>query len=126
MAKEVLSLEDLLEKKKIINPKKWDFDSKELGKTIKIEKVDPQKITSIISDVSEGNADEYTTYLRLIFESVGIFRAKELQKKYEVVEPFEIIDIIFDRNLGEIYALGNQICTNYGFGGEAKDTIKKQ
>lgn len=125
MTKRTLTLEALLEEKKATKPKKWIFESEELGAEIEIDKINPQKITSIISDISDGNADEYTIYLKLIYESVSLFRTRELIKKHEVVEPFEIVDVIFDRNLGEIYALGNQICANYGFGSGAKDSIKK-
>lgn len=125
-SKNVLTLEALLEQKNVINPKKWEFESARLGAIIEIEKISPQKITSIISDISDNKADEYTTYQRLIYESVPLFRAKELHKKYEPVEPFEIVDAIFDTDLGEVYALGNQICANYGFVSGAKDDIKKQ
>jgi hypothetical protein len=126
MAKKTLTLDALLDEKKVTKPKKWTFDSDELSYTIEIEKILPSKITNILAGVQDNSADEYTTYLMLIYESVPIFKAKELQKKYAVAEPFEIVDAIFDRNLGEIYALGNQICANYGFGNEAKEDIKKQ
>lgn len=125
MAKKILTLEKLLEEKKIINPKKWEFECEEFDDIIKIEKVAPSKISSIAKDMQEGKIDDYTACQMAIFESVPMFKAKELREQYSVAEPFEVVDAVFDRNIGLIYTFGNRIFANYGLV-EVKDDIKKQ
>lgn len=125
MTKKPLTLEALLSEKKLTQPKKWTFDSTILGYTIQIDKISPTKISSIVKDMQDNTIDDYTGCQMLIYECVSLFRAKELLKKYSPVEPFEVVNDIFDCDMGEIYALGNQIAANYGLA-EVKEDIKKQ
>lgn len=119
------TLTSFLTQKNVIKEKKLTYESEELDGIIELKKVNPSKIVNIISDASAGVETEYTTFLRLIYESVPLFKEKELIEKYPVTEPFEIVDKVFDTNLKEIYELGNQILSLYGFAQEVQADIKK-
>lgn len=125
MAKKKITLAQLLTDKKVIEDKKWSYESAALGGILEIEKIKPKKVLEIMEEVSTEGNDQYITFLKLIYESCPIFRSQELIKKYEVEIPYQVVDRVFDRNIIEILDLGKQICVNYGVYFEAEETIKK-
>lgn len=126
MAKKKITLAQLLTDKKVIEDKKWTYESETLGGVLEIEKIKPQKVLDIIEEISDEKIDQYTAFSKLIYESCSIFRSQELIKKYEVEIPYQVVDRVFDRNIIEILELGKKICVNYGVHFEAEETIKKQ
>ena len=125
MTKKKLSLTSILAEKKVINQKKLTYESEELNAIVELEKVKPSKIANIVSEALEQGEEDYTTFLKLIYESVPLFRSKEVLTKYQVPVPYEVVDSIFDRNIKEIYELGNHILSLYGLNPEVQANIKK-
>lgn len=124
MGKEAETIEKILERKKAIKPLKMVYHSELLDADIEIKKVNPDKITALISE--RETAGQTQTYLKLIYECCPLFHAKELHAEYKPTEPFDIVDIILESNLKEIFELGNQILAIYGFYPRAEfETIKK-
>jgi len=125
MTKKKLTLTSILGDKKIISKKKLTYESEELDAIVELEKVKPSKIANIVSEALEQNEEDYTTFIKLIYESVPLLRSKELIAKYEVPVPYEVVDRIFDRNIKEVYELGNHILSLYGLNPEVQTNIKK-
>lgn len=108
-----LTIADILERKNVIKPLALTFKSEVLGGEIEIKKVSPDKISEIITEAER--LGQYKTYCKLIYSCCPIFSAKELHETFKTVEPFEIVDKIYDTNMNEVYSLGNHILTIYGF-----------
>lgn len=108
-----VTIADILERKNVIKPLDLTFYSEELGGEIEIKKVDPDTITNIVAETDK--IGQYKAYCKLIYNSCSIFKAKELHEKYKPVEPYEIVDIVLNTNVQEVFSLGNKILQIYGF-----------
>lgn len=120
-----LTIADILERKKVIKPLEKTFYSEVLGGEIEIKKINPDKISELVQH--QANLGQFKAYLKIIYESCPIFQNKELHEQFKPVEPFEVVDMIFETNLKEIYELGNKILEIYGFLPRGDiETVKKQ
>ena len=79
-----------------------------------------------IMDSTEEKTTEaaYNANCKLIYKHCPILHDKELQKTYEVAQPYEIVIPVFDENLGEINKLSNFILNLYGLGEESDKASK--
>lgn len=120
-----LTISDILEQKNVIKPLELTYFSEFLGGEIEIKKINPDKISELVQQ--QANLGQYKAYLKIIYESCPIFKEKELHVKFKPLEPFEVVDAIFETNLKEIYELGNKILEIYGLlpRGDV-NTVKKQ
>lgn len=113
-----ITLDMLLAKKEQSNGDKTKvvlFYSEILGGTIEIVKHKARDIIKIMDDMKDKTMAENTaTNCKLILKHCPIFREKELQKAYEVAEPYEVVMQVLDENLGEIGKLTNKILELYG------------
>lgn len=124
MAKKI-TISDILERKKVIKPLEMTYFSEVLGGEIEIKKISPDKISELVQE--QATAGQFKTYLKMIYESCPLFKSKELHETFKPVEPFEIVDFVFETNLKEIYELGNKILEFYGFLPRTDiETVKKQ
>lgn len=120
-----VTIADILERKNIIKPLDFTFYSAELDGEIEIKKIDPDTITNIVAETDKMG--QYKAYCKLIYTSCPIFKAKELHETYKPVEPFEIVDIVLNTNVQEVFSLGNKILQIYGFLPRTDiNTVKKQ
>ncbi len=127
MATKKLTIEDLIQKK-ITTEKESvkEFHSEELGGIIEVRKIPVAKVLNLVSGLENSDViEQYNVNFQLIYEACPVFRAKELQKQFEVAEPFEVVKHLFNDNLGEINKLSQFILNFYGLS-ELPETVKKQ
>ncbi|MGN0192145.1 MAG: hypothetical protein ACI4CY_01290 [Candidatus Gastranaerophilaceae bacterium] len=110
MAKK-LTITEILERKKAIEPLADSYFSEYLGTEIEIKKTKPKRIFDIIETQKD---DYYKCYLKLIYECCPLFQAQELVEEYHPVEPFDVVEKLLDGNMKEIFELGNLIMKKYG------------
>lgn len=119
-----LTLKDLLSKKEEINNRKKETKEiyiSSLGGTITVKKPDRQLCIDAL-EMPDDKGDMF-----LVYESVISPNLKDIQlhKEYGVVEPFEIVEKIFEP--GEITSLAQELVKMAGYGNAVKivDDIKK-
>ena len=121
---EKLTLKDLLEKDGLTEPCKLEYESEVLGGVLAFEKINPDTITEILTSAKE-TGEMYRPYLKMIYKSCKLLRSKELAEKYApLTEPYDVVDKVFNNNIGEIFAFGNQILKAYGLLGDKPDPKK--
>ena len=76
-------------------------------------------IDRITTDDSMQNIID--VYKQLIYESIPMLKAKELQEQFNLAEPFDIVLELFELN--EITKLGEEIQSLYGLD-KLEDTVK--
>lgn len=93
---EKLKLEHLIEKKieKESNQIK-EIEITSLNKSIVIEKLSLRKIGEIMQEASEQN-DIIETYANLAFYSIPLLREREVQNKFDLDYPKQIVEKIFN------------------------------
>ena len=121
MAKNI-TLEMLLARKEQSNNDKMRiayFNSEVLGGTIEVVKHKARDVIKIMDSAQEKTTEAaYNANCKLIYKHCPILHDKELQKTYEVAQPYEIVIPVFDENLGEVNKLSNFILNLYGLGAE--------
>ena len=75
--------------------------------------------------MNNPESSEYEKYTQLIYLSCPIFRAKELHKDYEVENPYDIVDKVFNNQYAEVFEFGNLILRKYGFTSDRVEKVKK-
>jgi len=110
---EKLTVEKILERKKVIKPLEMVYHSDFLNGDIEIKKINPDKIAVLLSEAQE--LGQIKSYQKLIYESCPLFQKKELHQELKPTEPYDIVDLVFESNLKEILELGNKILMIYGF-----------
>ena len=123
MAKNI-TLEILIAKKQQSENDKMKvvlFNSEVLGGTIEVVKHRARDVIKIMDSAQEA---AYNANCKLIYKHCPILHDKELQKTYEVAQPYEIVIPVFDENLGEINKLSNFILNLYGLGEESDKASK--
>lgn len=117
-----ITLEMLLERKRQSQEDKFKkvlFYSEILGGNIEVIKQKAKDILKLMDNLDTSDVEEsYRVNCKLIFMHCPIFKSKELQEEYEVVEPYDIISLVFDENLGEINRLCQTILDLYGLADE--------
>ena len=121
--KEILTAEALLKKKDIISGiDNTEYYSNFLNGVIKIDRLPSQQVCEILQN--EDKTD-YERQCELIYMSCPCFRDENLIKGYEATLPYDVIDKIFEANLGEFAELCKIVLGLYGFL-NAGEEIKKQ
>ena len=127
MAKNI-TLEILIAKKQQSENDKMKvvlFNSEVLGGTIEVVKHKARDVIKIMDSAQEKTTEAaYNANCKLIYKHCPILHDKELQKTYEVAQPYEIVIPVFDENLGEINKLSNFILSLYGLGEESDKASK--
>lgn len=119
-----LTIENILEKKKLIEKTSKNYFSKFFDAEIEVKEVNKNSILEILSDKEYG---EYDRYLKLVYLCCPIFKAEELRKNFDIKTPYEIIDKVFNNNISEVMNLGNFILQKYGLLDEDLiEKVKKQ
>lgn len=122
---EKLTIEKILEKKHIIETtNKKPYYSEFFNAEIEIEEHPLKKVSEIIT--KEYQEDSLRADYELIYAFCPIFRNKKLHEEYEVQDPIDIIELVFNHNLGAIQDLAKAILTRYGLESEKVEEIKKQ
>ncbi|CDE45492.1 putative uncharacterized protein [Clostridium sp. CAG:768] len=121
-----LTIEELLQSKKITQKPKMYFDSEVLDRRIDFEKIDPSKIMEALFDAKDGNMSVHNTNLYIIYLSVPMFRNQQMLEKYGIKDsPYKIVEEIFENNVMEITNFADTILSIYGFDAKKIEKLKK-
>ncbi len=122
---EKLTIEKILEKKRILeSTDKKPYYCEFFGAEIDIEEHSLKKVSEIVS--KDYGEDSLRADFELIYAFCPIFRNKKLQEEYNVQDPIDIIELVFNHNLGAIQDLAKAIMKRYGLGVDKVEEIKKQ
>jgi len=98
-----------------------------LGMALTVEKLPLARVLNLIDKYKDDDSlnGKFELYKELIYISVPLFRSTKLQEAYEVVEPSDIVTLLFEQNLTAITSLGDKIAAMYGINGaEAVEELK--
>lgn len=128
MNQKVLTVKELLEKKKLIDKQQDEnFYSEVFGGEIEVStKINKDDLLEQFLDESKG---EYERYKEIIYMVCPIFKTEEIRAPYkgELDVPTDIIDKIFSDNMQEVLKLGNFILKRFGFLKESDlEKVKKR
>ena len=124
------TLEALLERKtQAMNAKMAvkEINVPVLGMALTVEKLPLARVLNLIDKYKDDDSlnGKFELYKELIYISVPLFRSTPLQEAYEVVEPSDIVTLLFEQNLTAITSLGDKIAAMYGINGaEAVEELK--
>lgn len=122
---EKLTIDKILQKKAILETAETkSYYSKFFDAEIDIEDLPLKKISDIVS--KDYGDNPLRADFELIYASCPILRNKQLKEKYEIEDPIDIVEVVFDHNAGEIQGLAKAILRRYGLESDKADTIKKQ
>lgn len=122
---EKLTIEKILEKKHILeSTDKKPYYCKFFGAEIDIEEHSLKKVSEIVS--KDYGEDSLRADFELIYAFCPIFRNKKLHEEYNVQDPIDIIELVFNHNLGAIQDLAKAILRRYGLESDKVQEIKKQ
>lgn len=111
-----VTLESLLEAKcDIDNSKVKEYHSEQLSGIIEFVRINPEKASDLIASMNNKEISEFSMYQQLIYLSCPLFQNKDLIKKHNVAEPFEVVYKVLNNSLAEIYDIGNLLLKWYGF-----------
>ena len=121
-----VTIEDILEQKKIKKSYDMYYDSEVLGGRVDFEKINANKVIDIMSDVNDGNMEVFDACMYIIYLSVPMFRNKKLvEDKENADSPYKIINDIFNGNIIEISEFAQKIFELYGVNDETVKNLKK-
>ena len=95
-----------------------------LGMALTVEKLPLARVLNLIDKYKDDDSlnGKFELYKELIYISVPLFRSTQA---YEVVEPSDIVTLLFEQNLTAITSLGDKIAAMYGINGaEAVEEVK--
>lgn len=122
---EKLTIEKILEKKHILETEEnKPYYCEFFGAEIVIENHPIKKVSEIVS--KDYGDDSLRADFELIYAFCPIFRNKKLHEEYEVQDPIDIIELVFNHNLGAIQDLAKAIMKKYGLGVDKVEEIKKR
>lgn len=115
------TLEELIKRKeqgKLDKMQLKEVEVASLGLTFTVVK---QPLTAILKLIdryngAEGLSNNFEMCKELIYMSIPLFQSQELQTAYECSEPFDIVPLVLDNNLGAIGELADTITEMYGIG----------
>lgn len=122
-----LTIEDILEQKKISKKVEMTFKSEVLNREIDFEKIDASKVMEILQDSQSGMLDYHSANMYLIYLSVPIFRNEKIRADMENKNdsPYKVVEEIFNSNIMEITSFADKILSIYGFTAEKVKSLKK-
>lgn len=121
-----LTIEELLQNKKISQKPKMYFDSEVLDRRIDFEKIDPSKIMDTLLEAKDGTMTIHNANLYIIYLSVPMFRNQQMLEKYEIKDsPYKVVEEIFENNVMEITSFADTILSIYGFDAKKVENLKK-
>lgn len=117
-----MTTEIFLKNKGILKNKPKNYYSKMFNAEFEVNCPNPSVIPQIFANEED---DELYKYQKLIYNCCPYFKDEELHKVVDSKDPYDIVNEVFNENIGEIYRLGNFILTKYGFIDDLEETTKK-
>ena len=121
MKDKVITLTDLLARKEQSDKDKMKgatIYSKELGGNIPVVKLPTSSILEKMDQVDETSnmRDNMEWNIEIIYAHVPMLKSQELQEAYECEEPTDIVEKVFDGNIGAIGRFASELLSLYGLG----------
>lgn len=103
-----------------------EFDSKELGGVVMLQRPALSKVTALIDRIE---SDDITTSevveanKELVYNCWPMVQDKKLQDAYDCTEPFDIVLKVLDDNVGELNKMAEMALSMFGLT-ETQETVK--
>lgn len=113
------TLEDLIAKKiqkeKDKNKTK-DIYISSMDKILTFVKPKENVVLDAIDEIGDGKDTRNTisAFKHLMYECCPLLQNQELQKELEILDPYDIVDVLFE--LGEVMKIGEQLVDLFGLG----------
>lgn len=103
-----------------------DIECPSLGGTIRVKKMRLNDMLALLDSVGEniGAQEAYEYNKEIVYKHCPVMQRKELQEGEDIIEPYDVVDLIFNDNAQGINDLAEQILDLYGLGDDLANDIK--
>lgn len=88
------------------------------GNTIQATKKDLRTVAKTLDMETETTNDRFQAEMKLVYDHCQVLHEKELQAAYGCVEPLDVVEKVFDSNMGLISKAAKEILDMYGLADE--------
>lgn len=88
------------------------------GNTIQATKKDLRTVAKTLDMETETTNDRFQAEMKLVYDHCQVLHEKELQTAYGCVEPMDVVEKVFESNMGLIEKAAKEILDMYGLAEE--------
>ena len=88
------------------------------GNTIQAMKKDLQTVAKTLDMETETTNDRFQAEMKLVYDHCQVLHVKELQAAYNCTEPLDVVEKVFESNMGLISKAAKEILDMYGLAEE--------
>lgn len=88
------------------------------GNTIQATKKDLRTVAKTLDMETETTNDRFQAEMKLVYDHCQVLHEKELQAAYGCVEPLDVVEKVFESNMGLIEKAAKKILDMYGLAEE--------
>lgn len=103
-----------------------DIECPHLGGTIRVKKMRLSDMLDFLDSVNENITarEAYECNKEIVYKHCPVLQRKELQEGEDIVEPYDVVDLVFGENAQAVADLAEQILDLYGLGEDLVNDIK--
>lgn len=91
------------------------------GNTIQAVKKDIRTVSKVLDMEQETTEDRFKSEMKLVYDHCAVLHEQSLQAAYLCVEPMDIVEKVFDSNIGLIHEAAECILEMYGLADSEED-----
>lgn len=88
------------------------------GNTIQAVKKDIRVVSKVLDMEQETTEDRFKSEMKLVYDHCAVLHEAQLQAVYQCVEPIDVVEKVFDSNVGLIHEAALEILGMYGLADE--------
>lgn len=88
------------------------------GNTIQAMKKDLRTVSKTLDMETETTNDRFQAEMKLVYDHCQVLHEKELQAAYNCTEPLDVVEKVFESNMGLISKAAKEILDMYGLAEE--------
>ena len=88
------------------------------GNTIQAMKKDLRTVSKTLDMETETTNDRFQAEMKLVYDHCQVLHEKELQAAYNCTEPLDVVEKVFESNMGLISKAAKEILDMYGLADE--------
>lgn len=88
------------------------------GNTIQAMKKDLRTVAKTLDMETETTNDRFQAEMKLVYDHCQVLHEKELQAAYNCTEPLDVVEKVFESNMGLISKAAKEILDMYGLADE--------